>query len=290
MKRKMFFRSLAAVFVVVLLGCTDDSMQLTTTNRELAPQQEAILSTTPLPGTGTYYGRPVSFNNATVQSFVTLNNYAPTAIGYRMTNTIYNTVPSTIIEAMIPMPPLPQPPNPSPDVVKPEIIFDHLMIDIYPQGSPPAGIFTFPKFDFHVYTISEEERMSIDSTDAEILVPPPAGYLPDYLYGPTGPISYMGSHWVDLLSPEFNGGQFTKTFIYGTYNAKIVFQEMSATIAYLKSASAVKDVANIRLPAKFDRYGYYPTKYRFQKDATYTYAYFSDFTVYLPSRPIVLEE
>jgi hypothetical protein len=28
----------------------------------------------------------------------------------------------------------------------------------------------------------------------------------------------MGVHWIDPKSPEFNGGKFTQTFIFGSYD------------------------------------------------------------------------
>jgi hypothetical protein len=43
----------------------------------------------------------------------------------------------------------------------------------------------------------------------------------------------MGAHWADLLSPEFSGSPFTKTFILGTYDGKVIFWEPMITRAYL---------------------------------------------------------
>jgi hypothetical protein len=45
----------------------------------------------------------------------------------------------------------------------------------------------------------------------------------------------MGSHFVDITSPEFNGGIFTQTFIFGSYESNVIFYEPMITLDYLLS-------------------------------------------------------
>lgn len=86
-------------------------------------------------------------------------------------------------------------------------------------------------------------------------------YLPvAYVLGP-GVVPAMGAHWVDVLSPEFNGGTFTKTFIYGSYNGNITFFEPMFTVDYLKKKTI--ESIPIRQPQAFRVNGYYPQSYSF---------------------------
>ena len=75
----------------------------------------------------------------------------------------------------------------------------------------------------------------------------------------------MGWHWVDLLSPEFNGGIFTRTFIYGYYAGQPIFLEPMVTLEFLQS----KEESNleIRRPMMFpNNGGYYPKRYKVTYD------------------------
>src|SRR5260370_611712 len=102
-------------------------------------------------------------------------------------------------------------------------------------------------------------------SDPQQMIAPDPEYIPSNYFGPVGPLAMMGSHWVDLLSPEFNGGAFTRTFIYGSYNAKLVFESISITRAYLISSNSINDMMPIRQPAASQKDGYYPTYYRIEK-------------------------
>ncbi len=70
----------------------------------------------------------------------------------------------------------------------------------------------------------------------------------------------MGVHWVDLLSPEFNGGVFTKTFIWGSYDGKFIFWEPMITLDYLLSRP--NDLVTLRQPSAYQIDGYYATKFK----------------------------
>ena len=75
----------------------------------------------------------------------------------------------------------------------------------------------------------------------------------------------MGAHWIDLLAPEFNGGTFTRTFIYGSFDGEFTFYEPMLTLDYLLSKPS--ETIPIRVPGAFQKDGYHPTDYRIRYDA-----------------------
>ena len=73
----------------------------------------------------------------------------------------------------------------------------------------------------------------------------------------------MGCHWIDFTSPELNGQLFTQTFIYGSYDGKVIFYEPMITEAFIKANSNFERA--IPQPVKFQKTGYYPGKMRIAK-------------------------
>lgn len=142
--------------------------------------------------------------------------------------------------------------------------FDHIGIDWNPKGHTPAPIYTVPHFDFHFYMITPAERMTIDPAGEGMKLcqkkPAPTALPKDYIYAPDSEIKYMGSHWVDVNTPELHGKPFTQTFIYGSYNGKVAFIEPMITMEYLKSKPNVS--YKVPQPQKLNYKGkMYPTKY-----------------------------
>jgi hypothetical protein len=74
----------------------------------------------------------------------------------------------------------------------------------------------------------------------------------------------MGSHWVDRFAPELAGATFTKTFLMGSYQRKIIFYEPMITQAYILSRPQA--TFPIKQPQAFAQKGYYPTTYRIEYD------------------------
>jgi hypothetical protein len=88
----------------------------------------------------------------------------------------------------------------------------------------------------------------------------------------------MGTHWVDITSPELapmNPATFTQTFIYGTYDGKLSFYEPMVTLDFLKKTTSFE--RPIPQPAKFKIAGYYPTIMRIVKEGTLTNIILDDF-------------
>ena len=143
--------------------------------------------------------------------------------------------------------------------------FRHVGFNWNPGGHEPPGIYDAPHFDFHFYMIPVADRLAIIPTDsaafnakarnypaAEFV---PAGYIAP---APLG-IPQMGVHWIDPTSPEFNGQAFTRTFIYGSWNGKLIFAEPMITKATIESRQTI--TAPIGVPQQYDRPGRYPSSY-----------------------------
>jgi hypothetical protein len=64
----------------------------------------------------------------------------------------------------------------------------------------------------------------------------PTEYVPaGYMYAPGAEVPKMGAHWVDLSSHEFRGHAFTATYIYGSYDGRLIFEEPMVTKAFLET-------------------------------------------------------
>ncbi len=145
--------------------------------------------------------------------------------------------------------------------------FTHALLDWNPKGHEPAGVYDKPHFDFHFYTISEADRLAIpvyeqDSMNFKNL--PAAVYMPPTYIAIPGGVPQMGSHWLDVTTPEINGQPFTQTFLYGSYNGKVAFIEPMITEAFIKANPGFE--RSIPVASKFQKAGWYPTKMRIAKE------------------------
>jgi hypothetical protein len=255
----------------------------TSTNSIKSGNKNARLS-----GSNIYYGGSINFNGTTIRTFIeAINDCEPAKIGYEMSASVLNNLPNPNTpegtEFSLSLPAITNCVNIAPNTTQ---IYKHVTFLWYPNGTDPQGIFSFPKFDFHFYTITDSERMNIgDANDPGQMSASDPEYIPNNYFGPVGPVPMMGSHWVDLLSPEFNGGAFTKSFIYGSYNGNVVFESISITRAYLLSGNSINDLMPIRQPVAYQIAGYYPTNYRIEKNNGSIRIYLSDFVYRLATSP-----
>jgi uncharacterized protein len=156
--------------------------------------------------------------------------------------------------------------------------FDHAMLDWNPMGHEPAMVYTLPHFDFHFYTASEATQMAILPSDPEYAAK--LDKMPAESYRPAGDIKLpggvpmMGAHWADPTSPELqpppNNKTFTRTFLYGSYDGHFIFWEPMITKVHIESVKSVAGNAiatPIKLPASYEKPGYYPTTYTIQWSA-----------------------
>jgi hypothetical protein len=75
----------------------------------------------------------------------------------------------------------------------------------------------------------------------------------------------MGAHGINPGAPEFNGGAFTRTFISGFHDGRMVFPEPMITKALLDSKADVTGA--VPLPGSHQAPAHYPTHYRVGFDA-----------------------
>jgi hypothetical protein len=193
----------------------------------------------------TFYGPAVPTGKGTIRSFVVLNAEGkPAAAGIKFTASSLTTLPTEGVQYPLELP------------IEAKLSgFDHLEVDWNPDGHEPAGVYTFPHFDFHFYKVTKEEQANVIPGPDTVSVK--SIYIPqDYVSGVVA-IPDMGVHWVDSKAPEFTGGKFTDTFIYGFYHGQLTFLEPMITLAFLQTKPDFK--LDIKQPQYFQKTGYYPS-------------------------------
>ncbi len=212
----------------------------------------------------TFYGPAIPMGNGVARAWISVNSdQEPTAIGVNMSAKALENLPEEMAAFSLKLP-----------VPVKEPFYTHLLVDWNPHGHEPPGVYDLPHFDFHFYTIPEEERLAIAPDDAAGFANMPAEmYRPPLYMQIPGGVPQMGAHWIDLLSPEIHGEVFTKTFIWGSFDGSFIFWEPMITLDYLLSQP--DDLIPLRLPAAFERDGWYAHSYSVsysENPGTYTVA------------------
>jgi hypothetical protein len=205
----------------------------------------------------TFYGPSVSVGNGSARAWVMIDAAGkPTSVGINFSEQALNGLPDQGVENVLE---LPSQAN--------QTLFKHFTFDWTPHGHPPMDAYGLPHFDLHFYMISHHERMAIPGLNPPAIDPAPAAkYIPSNYVQLPGLVPMMGAHWVDMLSGEYNGEKFTKTFIYGTLNKEVIFLEPMITREYLLTKP--HEVIAIRQPAAYQKSGYYPLKYSIKYNPT----------------------
>jgi hypothetical protein len=143
-------------------------------------------------------------------------------------------------------------------------------VDWNPRGHIPPGIYDVTHFDFHFYLVEPEVRDAILPDDPDYAVKssraPDATLLPaGYITPPDGTVPRMGTHWIDPSSHEFHGQPFSHTFIYGSWDGRLIFFEPMATLALLEGEPDVS--IDLVSPEKVEVAGWYPTRYAVRRDS-----------------------
>jgi hypothetical protein len=142
------------------------------------------------------------------------------------------------------------------------------------MGHGPTGIYDVQHFDFHFYVQPKAERdairpgpcgLAINCDDfATATKPVPAPYMPaGYIDNGVAEVA-MGNHLIDQSSPEWHNQPFTRTFIYGAYDAKISFLEPMITKAWfdgLVAGTNANGCYPIPQPQAWQVAGWYPKDY-----------------------------
>ncbi len=236
--------------MVFLMGCEKDSL----------PEQDNAASDlnlkAPVEKVNTFYGPAQPLGNGVARSMVTMTHSGePVAIGVKISEKALERLPDHMQVLTLKLP------------NKTEgLAIDHVDLDWNPHGHDPLIFYSAPHFDIHFYMVSPEEKMQFTDPEKGVAVPlPPEDYWPAN-YVPTGElVPQMGMHWINLLAPEFNGGEFSHTFIYGSYDAQFVFYEPMITMEHLRDR--INGTYDIAQPKIFQRPGfYYPTTYSITYD------------------------
>jgi len=199
----------------------------------------------------TYFGPSVKVGDGDAKAWVATDDKGnPIAVGINFSAKVLTNLPDSMNEFVLDLPDN-----------KGKGFYTHATFGWNPHGHEPMGIYDRPHFDIHFYIISNEDRMKIGPNDTlQFAKDIDSIYVPDaYLHGPGG-VPHMGAHWVDTMSPEFTGGEFTKTFIWGSYNGEFIFWEPMLTLDYLKTKP--DEIIPLRQPDYFQRTGWYATKYK----------------------------
>lgn len=246
------------------------------------------------------YGTPVKVGNGTVRTYIVTdqkNDGRPLEVGVAMSEQSLEGLPAPMempdtkgnghatMDMNMYLLDLPSQ-NPTP--------YQFVQFDWNPAGHEPAGVYTFPHFDFHFYTVPVSVRNSIVPSDPQYAAkaanyPAPQYRAPFYIDAATAAgapaaavtVPQMGLHWLDVRSPELQkltgnpaGYQdFTKTFIYGSWDGQFIFDEPMITRAYILSKKTETDPAKVDeiIPVstapKYSPAGFYPSAYRISWDA-----------------------
>lgn len=215
-------------------------------------------------------GHAVSVGRGSAWAFLTLRDGVPMELGVSLSERAL-TGPPTGLEAGAPasqgdmdheyvlrLPSL----NPTP--------YRHVIMRWNPRGHEPAGIYDVPHFDFYFFTITDEERRRIDPRDAklgrEAARPPSPEYVPEgYVPSPQAPASRFGMRWLDAAGPQTQDHVFTTGFAYGSWDGRIVFAEVMATLKYLQGRPDLS--APLAAARSYDPPGYYPSSYSVNYDS-----------------------
>jgi Domain of unknown function (DUF5602) len=211
------------------------------------------------PKDGLQYGSEIPVGNGKARSFFEANeDNHPESIGIVIDEAALENLPGHETFFLLPVP----------DEVRKTTPYNHISLDWNPHGHGPAPIYDKPHFDMHFYMIDEAERNMIDTTKPELNILPDSFLMPPFYVPEPGGIPKMGKHWVDITSPELNPANpvsFTTTFIYGSFNGKVIFHEPMITRAYLLTRPDT--TISIRQPNAFAQPGHYPAKYQIKFDS-----------------------
>jgi len=161
---------------------------------------------------------------------------------------------------------------PLPDAVarRSDIPFKWVLLNWNPVGHIPPGIYDAPHFDVHFEMGPIADAFAIESGPCgpELVrcdqfqtarKPLPANYMPPDYVDVQAVVPVMGNHLIDVTGPEFQKQPFTRSWIYGVYDGKVIFYEAMVTLAHLRSKP--NGCLPIKSPKAVAVAGLYPTEY-----------------------------
>ncbi|HSB80553.1 MAG TPA: hypothetical protein VLM91_17365 [Candidatus Methylomirabilis sp.] len=237
-------------------------------------------------GAARVLGTPSNLGNGTVASYAEFDKSgAPKAIGVVFSGSALNELPTTpsdghrcldanndgVIdlatecsgwhERVLPVP--------SEAGRRPDVPFKWALLNWNPQGHLPPGVFDKPHFDVHFYiepieTIFALQRgtcgLEFLRCDQFVLArkPVPSNYVPPNFQDLGIAAPAMGNHLLDPTTHEFHGEPFTRHWIYGVYDGRVIFYEEMVARSYMLSKPDA--CFPIQSPDAVALTGYYPTR------------------------------
>jgi hypothetical protein len=149
-----------------------------------------------------------------------------------------------------------------------------------PEGhlAPAPPVWSAAHFDFHFFMAEPALIQGIRTgpcaefihceDSARATKPVPAEHLPADYIDVGAAVAAMGNHLVDAKDPELKDPKlgFSRTFIYGAYDGKLIFLEPMVSHSYLSSRP--QECTPVRSPKAYAVAGYYPTSYCVRYDAS----------------------
>lgn len=148
-----------------------------------------------------------------------------------------------------------------------DIPFKWALVNWNPQGHIPPGVWNKPHFDVHFYIEPIENIFALERGECgpefmrcdqfEVATKPvPEQYMhPDYV-NVKAAAPAMGNHLVDTTAAEFHGEPFTRSWIYGSYDGRVIFYEEMLAQEYMRSQPS--DCYPIKTTPEVALSGYYP--------------------------------
>jgi hypothetical protein len=160
-------------------------------------------------------------------------------------------------------------PVPSEASQRADVPFKWALLNWNPQGHIPPGVFDKPHFDVHFYIEPIENIFALQrgTCGPEFLrcdqfalarKPVPRNYVPPNFQDLGAAAPAMGNHLLDPTTHEFHGEAFTRHWIYGVYDGRVIFWEEMVALSYMLSKPDA--CFPIQTPDAVALSGYYPTR------------------------------
>lgn len=165
-----------------------------------------------------------------------------------------------------------------------DVPFTWLGLDWEPGGHYPGDTYAIPHFDFHFYTVPNQVirevpniAMPPEAYDDLYTYPMPEDQIPPDYFRTNYVFGYMGEHLYEETAPEYNGGTFGSTFVFGHWDGQLIFMEPMITVPYFEQLMSddepelaqlegvgKRDNRELSMPERFPEAGEYPTEYTVQ--------------------------
>lgn len=148
-----------------------------------------------------------------------------------------------------------------------DVPFKWALVNWNPQGHIPPGVWNKPHFDVHFYIEPIENIFALERGECgpefmrcdqfEIATKPvPEQYMHSDYVNVQAAAPAMGNHLVDTTAAEFHGEPFTRSWIYGSYDGRVIFYEEMLAQEYLQTQP--NDCYPIKTTPEVALSGYYP--------------------------------